>query len=393
MLSLGDLPPCGVFLPPDADLKLEERYPLDLYFCETCGLSQLGERISPRRNFQTNAYLASHSLATHAHHLRLADEIAQRMENGCVVDIGCNDGMLLSMLAKKGYDVLGIDPSIPAGEITAAQGIPTLTEFFSPDVVTNFHLRRKADVICCTNTLQHVDDLHAFMDAVSMMLNDDGWFVFDVGHVLSVLREFHQIHHEYLTYFWSKPLCTLAELHGFSVQSIEMQPLHGGVLRAWMRKSNEPHCAGLPDEANLGSADTYAAFARGIPSTIAAIRNFLTAYKRENKRMVGYGASGRGLVLAHVCGFGDFIDACVDTTPMKIGMQIPGLRIPVISEEDWLESGVRFSIILANNLERDILERTKRYQENGGQFLRLLPRPSLIQETEMATKTPALQTR
>jgi len=392
VVSLGELPPCGVFVQPETDAETE-RYPLDLHFCPTCGLSQLGERVSPREYFRRNAHLASHSPATQDHHVHLAEELARQKDKGCIVDIGCNDGMLLSCLAKRGYDVLGIDPSIPASKITTARGIPIVTEFFEPDVVEKYNLCEKADIVCCTNTLQHVDDLHKCMDAVSMMLKKNGWFVIEVGHVASVLKEFHQIHHEYITYFWSKPLCILAGLHGFSIQRMEMLPIHGGVLRAWLRKSSDPHCDALPEEKGLGSADTYRAFAESVPHTIHAIRECMATYTSDTNRMVGYGASARGLILAHVCGLGDFLDACVDTAPTKIGKVIPGLNIPVISEEEWMASGIRYSVILPTHLEREIILRTGQYQKQGGRFLRLLPHPGIVSIARKRTRRPALQSQ
>src|ERR1700690_2134738 len=97
-LSLGEQPPSNSFLRPD-QIPAEQHYPLDVYFCESCFLVQLLDVVAPEEIFGDYLYLASTSKALKSHYAALASDVTKRfaLQPGhVVVDIGCNDGVLLS---------------------------------------------------------------------------------------------------------------------------------------------------------------------------------------------------------------------------------------------------------------------------------------------------------
>jgi len=55
-LSLGDHPPSNAFLKEDDLTKPENTYPLESYYCETCGLVQLGFAVDPKILFKEYVY-------------------------------------------------------------------------------------------------------------------------------------------------------------------------------------------------------------------------------------------------------------------------------------------------------------------------------------------------
>ncbi|MBI1861479.1 MAG: methyltransferase domain-containing protein [Deltaproteobacteria bacterium] len=378
---LGRHPVSGVF--PDRQDLGDTLFPLDLYFCAGCGLSQLGDEMTPRSSFREYAYLASFSATMTNHFSNLSDAIVERVGTRAhVVDIGCNDGGLMKQLSERGFSVLGVDPSRPSSAITRALGLPAIVEYFSTELVADQRLAGTADVVSCTSTLQHIEDLHGFVEGVSLLLKEEGLFVVDVGHVSAVLRAMHQVHHEYLTYFWSQPLTELAEQHGFYNVGFEQLPLHGGTLRAWFRKGiGESRVPTLAWEtADLANPRVYERAYERLTSNVRKTRRFLDELKQRHhgRPMAAYGASARGAVLASLCGLGDFVDCCVDTTPTKVGRYHPGLQVPIISEADWYERRDSLSLLLASDLEEEILRRTTRYREGGGRFVRLIPEPAVI---------------
>ena len=59
-----------------------------------------------------------------------------------VIDIGSNDGTLLSNFQKGGHRVLGIEPT-EVGKIAAGRGIPTLQRYFTPAVAARGEARAR----------------------------------------------------------------------------------------------------------------------------------------------------------------------------------------------------------------------------------------------------------
>ena len=70
---------------------------------------------------------------------------------------------------------------------------------------------------------------------------------------------------------------------------------------------------------------------------------FLIQAKQEGKKIVGYGAPGKGNTLLNYCGIRtDFIDYTVDRNPYKQGRFLPGTHIPIFHPENLRNtSGLR----------------------------------------------------
>ena len=94
----------------------EYYYPLRIYFCRDCIAVQLLDIISAEEIFRDYRYLSSISLATHFR--EYAGSMKKFLKkNDFVVEIGSNDGVLLSPLQKMGMKVLGVDPAKNVAEI------------------------------------------------------------------------------------------------------------------------------------------------------------------------------------------------------------------------------------------------------------------------------------
>ena len=99
--------------------------------------------------------------------------------------------------------------------------------------------------------------------------------------------------------------------------------------------------------------DTYTAFAEQVRETKRALLEFLISVKRAGKRVVGYGAPGKGNTLLNYCGIGrDFIDFTVDRNPYKQGKFTPGSHIPILSPDQLEGSAADYILILPVEPER-----------------------------------------
>ncbi len=78
---------------------------------------------------------------------------------------------------------------------------------------------------------------------------------------------------------------------------------------------------------------------------------FLIDARRAGKKVVGYGAPGKGNTLLNYCGIRpDLLAYTVDRNPYKHGRFTPGTRIPILAPERIAEDKPDYVLILPWNL-------------------------------------------
>ena len=124
---------------PDHQDEVLDRFPLHLKVCRDCGLGQLGEYVLPDRIFhETYPYLSSASEYWVNHAKNFASEMVKKLslnQDSLVVELGGNDGYLLSQFQNLGVSVLNVEPPENTAEIARKAGVPTISKFFG---VQNF---------------------------------------------------------------------------------------------------------------------------------------------------------------------------------------------------------------------------------------------------------------
>ena len=105
-------------------------------------------------------------------------------KNDLVIDIGSNDGNLLSNF-KNNYKVLGITPE-KIGKMAIKKGIPTLLQYFNKKTA-NFVKKKygKAKIVTATNVFAHIEDVNSLMKNILLILEKDGVFISESHYLVS----------------------------------------------------------------------------------------------------------------------------------------------------------------------------------------------------------------
>jgi len=388
-MSLAPTPPANEFLREDELANPQDKIPLTLLLCQTCGHLQLAEIVNPQRLFGHYVYVSGTSPVFVAHFAKYADDAMHRFGLGAksaVVDVGSNDGTLLKQFQQLGVErVLGIDPAAEIAKQAEAAGVPTLQAFLTPELAGEIASSRgHADLITANNVFAHSGDLASFARAVDTLLADQGVFIFEVSYLVDVIEKllFDTVYHEHASYHAALPLVRFFESLGLRLFDAERMDTHGGSLRGYVCKSGANHRDTnrlellIQHERELGlfAPDVYRRFKARIGERKAELRRKLDEIRGRGQRIAGFGAPAKLTTLMHEFGLDrQTIQFIVDDSAWKQGLYTPGTHIPVVASSYLYQQRPEWCVVFAWNFADSILNKHVAYTQNGGHFLVPLP--------------------
>ena len=392
-IKLAPTPPANAFV--DAKTAKQATYPLDVFFCNACTHVQLLDVVDPRELFENYVYVSGTSPVFVDHFKRYAAHVMNAYapaQTGTtqVLDIGSNDGTLLGCFKDLGCTVLGVDPARDIAEAATARGIPTITDFFGPDVATRLRAEHGAfDVITANNVFAHADDLDGITAGIASLLADDGVFVFEVSYLLDVIEHclFDTIYHEHVAYHALTPLVGFFKKHGLQLIDAERVNTHGGSLRGTVARIGSSHrtkdsvaaLITLENDHGLSTIETYHSFAGKINGLRDALTGLLAELKAGGAKIAAFGAPAKATTLMYHFAIGpETIDFVVDDSPLKQGLFTPGLHIPVVPSDHMYEQKPDYVVILAWNFADAIIAKHQKFRDNGGKFIVPIPKLKVV---------------
>ena len=245
-LKLAPSPLPDAYVPVEDADKPQPLFPLNLFLCRGCGFSQLLDVVLPGAIYTYYLYETKSSLGLVDHFKQYADEVLDRIQparGSLVVDIGSNDGTLLSFFKKRGRRVLGIDPAVEIARKATGSGLETLPALFTFEL--SQRIKREwgpATIITANNLFANVDDLTDLTRGIRELLAPDGVFIFESSYCVDMIQNmiFDFIYHEHLSYFSVKPLNTFFHEQGMEIIDIQRISTKGGSLRYTVQLAGGP---------------------------------------------------------------------------------------------------------------------------------------------------------
>ncbi len=391
-LSLGTTPLANNFL-TEQQLQQEERFPLELCFCDTCKLVQLSHVVPPEVMFKNYVYVTSTTNTFKVHFTAMAKELTDEFKlqkTSLAVDIGSNDGLLLKGFQQWGVQTIGVEPAGNIAVIAEKDGVETINDFFNEAAVRQIIARKgHADIITANNVFAHINDISDVIRNVDLLLKPEGVFVIEIQYLGDMIEKmtFDNVYHEHLSYFTLTSLEQFCKRHQMEIFKVKRVDSHGGSLRVFMKRPQSLRSidASVKDlwgyEQRLGVNDfnTYRTFAEKVYGTKEKFVGFMKRIKSEGKTVYGYGAPAKGNTLLNFCDIGkDYITYVIDDNPLKQNLFTPGTHILVVSSKILDEKKPDYVLILAWNFADEILKKTQKYAAQGVRFIVPLPEPRII---------------
>jgi len=366
VLSLGEVPLAGVF-PLKEELEIENKYPLNLLFCKRCSLVQTDSFIEPQILFEDYRYISSVGLSNHFKEVASILDDRYDVKGKNILEIGCNDGVLLEPLSKLGANVEGVDPAKNIVKLAKDRGLNVFEEYFNDETFGGEEFKDKYDLVLSNNTFAHIPDIQSVVRGVKHVLRPEGDFVFEVHYLQSLIdgKQWDNIYHEHIFYHSITGLNNLFNKYDMTLINFEEIPIHSGSIRVTVTNRNTYAVSQKVldrielESKTVANVDYLRSYGEDVRNHITNFNNTIEELK-QNHSIAGYGASGRANMFCNLTDLNsDIVKFIVDESPERCGRYIANTDIPIVDVETLKNSDVDLLIIFAWNYSKMIIEKTQ----------------------------------
>ena len=370
------------------DLKKEKKFPLIIVLCKNCGLSQLSIIPNIKFIFGKYDYLSSSSKALSDHYKELTVALIKNynvLSTDTVLDVGCNDGVLLKHYPKNFNNVIGIEPSDASKHIKQKR-IKLINKFFNYKT-SNEYLKKheRPKIITITNVLAQINNLNEFAKSLHNLINNESLIVIEFPYLLDMINKslFDLIYHEHLSYFALTPLKFLFEKFGIKIINFEKLSLgaSGPAIRLFLAKNDSPYqtynkvIKQIKYEKLWGTQKItkYEFFRKNVNTKIDKIKKLIYLKYNRGYKLGCFTAPSKGNTLLNCLNIKkEIIKYVSENNRKKIGKYTPGTHIKIISDKDFLKKKIDYAILLSWNYKNFFLSKSL-FAKKGGKFIIPLP--------------------
>lgn len=380
ILNFGQHPYADTFISIEQLNFSEPAFPLEVYLNEESGSIQLGyiSNAQERYNLYSYSYTSANSSFSKNHWDKYAKDIYERfLPDGFVVEIGSNDGYLISKFRERGLRTLGVDSSKLMCELAEKNGQPSLNAVFSSGIGALVKQKYgQACLVIANNVFNHANDPVDFARGVEEILSDDGVFIFELPYWGDSVKSGHldQVYHEHISYFTVKSSWHLLHAAGMQMIDFEYVDYHGGSLRVTAKKGRASF---IPEkikseiaretDSGLFSHEFYLKLQKKVlEKRNKWLADFYSLLEREPDAVViGVGAAAKANTWLNWHGLNStHLRYITDSSEYKQGKFTPLTRIPICGDEIFYDFKNPYALILSWNISQPLKEALKSINPN-----------------------------
>lgn len=358
----------------------------------TCGLVQLRQSYSVQEMYGRSYGYRSSLNQTMVTHLRAKAEHLQRvapLQSGDVVlDIGSNDGTLLSYFPQSGNTLIGIDPTAEHFKESYPPHAHRVADFFSPETFKEVAGRRKAKIVTSIAMVYDLEEPLEFVRQVSEILAADGIWHFEQSYLPLMLEQnaYDTVCHEHREYYALRQILWMLERTDLKLIDVELNAVNGGSFAVTVAKRNSSYRENrraidsrVRAEREGDALEIFESFRSAVFLHRTNLLALLDRLKSDKASVLGYGASTKGNVILQYCGITtEQLPAIAEVNADKFGKFTPGTLIPIISEAEAHRLRPDYFLAFPWHFRENLLQREAEFLNAGGQMIFPLPQIEIV---------------
>ena len=375
----------------EVDETSRTRVPLTVLLCGVCGLVQLKETVDRDLMYRSYFYrsgvnpMMRDALADVTRDIKAH---ANLKEGDSVLDIGCNDGTMLTYFPIT-MRRIGMDPAQNINRHALDSSITIIEDYFSAEKASAANQGELFRVVSSVAMFYDLDDPNAFVSEVKSVLAPGGTWCVQLSYLATTVQtmNFYDICHEHLLYYSLRTLKFLMERHGLKIIDASLNDVNGGSLRFFAVHTDDPRPVSpllreiekAEETLDLAEPATYERFNASIQNLKRITLDFIESERKTGGLVVGLGASTKGNVLLQYFGITkDTLPVISDRYAEKVGLRTLGTDIRVVSEEEARDMHPSAMLVLIWFFKEELLKREKQYLDDGGKLFFPMPYPHVV---------------
>ena len=387
LYTLGKQTLTGIF-PPKKNAKITKGE-LSMIICNNCRLLQLEHNFDANEMYGVNyGYMSSLNKSMISHLKLKALSLKNRYKlksKDSVLDIGSNDGTFLSFFNNK-FNLFGCDPTIKKFSKYYRKDINQIPLFFSSKLFND----KKFQLVSSISMFYDLPDPLTFAKEINSILSKDGVWHIELSYMPMMIknRSYDTICHEHLEYYSLRSLKYLLDKAGLKIINLSFNQINGGSIELDIvkKKSKLNECKHLinwvleSERLNkYNEIEKHKLFFKECQNHKILLKKLLITLKKQNKKIIGYGASTKGNVLLQYCNINSkILDYIAEVNKFKFNKYTPGSNIKIISEKEAKLKKPHYLLVLPWHFKDHIVKREQNFLKNGGKLIFPLPDIEII---------------
>jgi len=355
---------------PDKPNKTKGSAPMILDQCKECDLVQMRHTVDPQILYGDHYwYESALNPKLKQNLLDIAEYANSHTKAGdCVLDIGANDGTLLSGVLTDRVRI-GCEPASNLWHKLCKNADVVL-----PIMWDSKKLHHKCKVVTAIGMFYDMDDPNDFIRGVADVLTDDGLFIAQLMTLKPMLEknDLGNVCHEHLEYYSYKSLVKLFEQNGLQIDEVKQNDIQGGSYQLFASRYTTGSLNYLEH-----TKEQLKNFVQTVDRNGKLLRSVIKDKHSQGLKCYVFGASTKGNTMLQIWQLHDLFEGAAEIHPDKIGRYTVGTNIPIIEEHLVLEKA---DVLFVPNFGfKDLfIDKLDQWIQNGGQLVFAMPVVEII---------------
>ena len=383
IFDIGELKINAFMIEPNTDIGSAA---LTLVHCEECDLIQLSHTVREEDLYKNYWYLSRLNKKI-VDNLQACTDAAKSwvhiLDGDYVLDIGANDGTLLSFYDSDKVIRVGCDPAQNIHSELEKNCDVLIGDFFNKENWQAAVGDKRAKIITTIAMFYDLDDPNSFVSDIKSTLAPDGLWLCQLMTAAPMLdtNDLGNVIHEHIEYYSYKSLVNLMERHGLQIHKVKMNDINGGSYQLFIRHADENGSCEFDEDVSVDRIDQWA---KNIAQNRSDTMEFIQQEVADGKKIYIMGASTKGNTIMQYYGLdSDTITGAAEIHPDKIGKYLVGSSIPIVHEDDakadadyFLVFPFHFKQLFTNHIMKDWIA-------EGGKLIFCTPEFEVVDSTTM----------